>query len=248
MSLGHLKQGSLSEVLPLTLFPYEYMNLYPGTSLKFNPKIHLKPEAFFRNLVVKKTPKLLVAFKEDGPTGFLNIGIVGEVVLENDNFIVYGKQRARITRINPAGKTGTRVAECLLLEDSPELSSLADEDKPIILGGIEAIRRWLKKLEPLVEEEEEEMKKEIRYRIDQIESRRRDCELAYSLPWHMLLDLDSYVPKETKVKFLNTDGVVDRLQGIIDFIKLEITVRNCAEALAGEPDAPKEIIETIEGK
>jgi hypothetical protein len=72
--------------------------------------------------------------------------------------------------------------------------------------------------------------------------------LAYSFSWSILLDFDSYLPKETKAKFLSTDGIVDRLQGIIDFIKLEISVRNCAEALAEEPAIPKETIDINEGK
>ena len=248
MSSSPLGQNPSSKVLSLPLFPYDFMNLYPGTTLRFNLKFYAKMEAFLRNLTPRNHPECLVAFKyeaQDSPTGFLNIGIVGEVTFEKDDFIILGKQRARIIRIKPVVRGSIRIAEFIPLKDSPEFYGLACEDKPLVLGALEATRMWLKELKSLVEEDE--MKNTIENRISQIEARRRDCELAYSLPWFMLLDFDGFLPQETKARFLRIDGVVDRLQELIDFIKLEINVRNCAEALAGEPEAPREMIDAIEG-
>lgn len=242
-----------SEVLSLPFFPYEYINIYPGTSLRFDPKIHTQVMTFFNKLSALNgddPPRCIFGFRcgvEINRTGFYDVGIISEASLDGSDVIFLGKERAKIIKINPNASGGIRMVEFMPLKDEPEFQSLPKEDKPMVLGAIEATYKWLKKLEPLMEDGL--MKKEVDCRIKHIESEIRNCRLAYALPWNVLVDFNNYLPKEDKVRFLKINGVVDRLQQVIDFIKLEIDVISCAEALAGEPEAPKKNIEDgVEGK
>lgn len=244
MSLPNQSEGGSFLVYSLQDF------MYPYTTLTFVPPLLPTTEKLFEAILKTCPPQCLAVTQSSASEGYARmskVGIFCDVKIDEDRFVLWGKERAELLNLKK-NKDGLWEAEIKVLDDNPKLNEVSDVELPMILGCIEAIYVLLMRIEPKIkngdrsrkkhdkknQNSNQDAKKRVRELIVSLKSSRRDIEMAYKLPWFVLLDF-SHVGLHFKEKMLATNGVMDRLQLTIEMLQLKEKILTFGESLSEDP-------------
>lgn len=149
-----------------------------------------------------------------------SIGVVCILEKRDNKYFLSGKFRAEAIKI--WREKGKLVAQTEELKDIPPIEELTGIEMPMLWGCIDSICLSLKKWQQKIPKEDEELHKKIGAQISKIDSRRREKEMVYSLPWHMLVNFPNFFSQEFKEEMLKTNKVIDRLMSIVEILQQEI--------------------------
>lgn len=236
--------------LSLPVYPLSKHLIYPHTYWLIDSDEKSNRTTLLEKILKNDPPQCVVIVKNDSdkiaePASFSKIGVISSVKIVKERFRISAEHRASVD--NLAYYPGQNIwrADVTKLVDVPGLAELTDNhyDLPMIFGAVESIYRLLLDLKPLVEENE--LAKKIEENISNLRLAKRDKDIAYTLPWHILIDF-AYMPEEIKARMLATDNVIERLQTIIDVLKMEIKIMKYSKDLA--EDEPANDFDKTKGK
>ncbi|MBI2063160.1 MAG: hypothetical protein HYT61_02905 [Candidatus Yanofskybacteria bacterium] len=150
------------------------------------------------------------------------VGTVCSLEKKDNAYFLSGKSRAEAIKI--WRDKGVLIASIKELEDISTIGELTGAQMPILWGCVESIRLFLKKWQEKIPKEEQELRKLIAGQLTGIDVQRREKEIIYSLPWHILVNFPTFFSLEFKEEMLKTDKVVDRLLSIVEKLQQEVVV------------------------
>ncbi|MBI2063746.1 MAG: hypothetical protein HYT65_02010 [Candidatus Yanofskybacteria bacterium] len=214
---------------------------FPATSIKIN-----KSAGKFsmpKNVSDKTKYFALMndAEPEIGPGLLRKTGVVCSLERNSDGYFLTGESRAEVIEIWRDEKN-VLLAKINELEDVPSAGGLTEAEMPMMFGCIESIRRFLKKWQEKIPKNESELYKNITEQIVKIEAGRREIRIAYSLPWHILVNFPYFFSLSFKEKMLKTNKVIDRLLSVAEKLQQEISIFTYSESFSDvNADVPIEL-------
>lgn len=229
---------NLAKKPKLLILPFSSHIVFPCTYCWMAVSEKLFNRHIIERVLQTNPPECLIVVQnlnlaENDPKRFSNIGVVVNVKVEGSKINFFAQYRAGIEEPEYDPKRRSWSANALKLPDVPELQELSDShsDLSMILGCVESIFILLQDLAPLIKDKQ--LAQKIKDLLSNLKFARREKERAYSLPWHVLIDF-RHLPDRVQSSMLAADSILERLQIVVDILKLEKQILRNAEVFAEE--------------